>query len=225
MLVGVTDITGYSIGAGGGIRSVPTPFAPGGGGTIGGIPGTTLPPTIGGGGLQPPTGIDIPGTPLGGGVCPSGTRCIGPSFQGPFGLTLCLGTCSPYGTGGGGTGGTGGTADLPMPLQPVNGGGGVTPSGPSAAAGACPSGYRPNKSDYFLKDGTFVAKGTRCVRIRRRDLGNTKALRRADSRVDGFVNLARSALRHTGYRVVSKSSRVRRGPRTVVESGPGSVVS
>lgn len=48
--------------------------------------------------FQPPTGYQpFQDLPAGVGVCPPGTRCIGPSAQGPFGLKLCLGTCSPYG--------------------------------------------------------------------------------------------------------------------------------
>lgn len=50
--------------------------------------------------------------------------------------------------------------------------------------GAAPKGTHLNKSDYFLRDGTFVAKGTRLVRNRRRDPMNARALRRAISRVD-----------------------------------------
>lgn len=53
----------------------------------------------------------------------------------------------------------------------------------------CPSGYHPNKSDYFLKDGSFVAKGTRCVRNRSRNPANPRALRRSISRIDGFGRL------------------------------------
>lgn len=51
------------------------------------------------------------------------------------------------------------------------------------------------------------------VRRRRMNYGNTKALRRADRRITGFVKVARSALRHTNYKLVSKSagSRVRKG--------------
>lgn len=46
---------------------------------------------------------------------------------------------------------------------------------------------------------------------RRMNYGNTKALRRADRRIDGFVKVARSALKHTNYKVVSKSAGSRRG--------------
>ena len=68
-------------------------------------------------------------------------------------------------------------------------GGRVTPrfsigeTAPAAPAGAIPSGYRLNKSDYFLKDGTFVPKGTRLVKIRRRNALNPKALKAAMSRL------------------------------------------
>ena len=50
---------------------------------------------------------------------------------------------------------------------------------------AIPSGYRLNKSSYFLKDGTFVPKGTKLVKVRRRNSLNMKALNRAISRVNG----------------------------------------
>ena len=50
-----------------------------------------------------------------------------------------------------------------------------------AAAGGCPQGYHPNKSDYMTKAG-FVAEGSKCVRNRRRNLSNgranTRSLRR-----------------------------------------------
>ncbi len=54
---------------------------------------------------------------------------------------------------------------------------------------ACPSGYRPNKSDYFLKDGTYVEAGTRCVKNRRRNPMNPRALSRAIARIDGGKRL------------------------------------
>jgi len=43
-------------------------------------------------------------------------------------------------------------------------------------------------------------------RRRRMNVGNTRALRRAIRRTDGFVRLARSALKNTGFKIVSKSS-------------------
>ena len=50
---------------------------------------------------------------------------------------------------------------------------------------ACPSGHRANKTSYFLKDGTFVEKGSRCVKRRQRNPLNPKAMSRAIGRIDG----------------------------------------
>jgi len=51
----------------------------------------------------------------------------------------------------------------------------------TAAGSGCPQGFHPNKSDYFTQTG-FVAKHSKCVKNRRRNLSNgranTKALRR-----------------------------------------------
>jgi hypothetical protein len=58
---------------------------------------------------------------------------------------------------------------------------------------------------------------------RRMNVANPKALRRAIRREQGFVKLARRALKGTGYRITTtRSAR----PRTVQvrESGPGNVV-
>ncbi len=43
-------------------------------------------------------------------------------------------------------------------------------------------------------------------RRRRMNVGNAKALRRAIRRTDGFVRLSRSALKNTGFKIVSKSA-------------------
>jgi len=57
---------------------------------------------------------------------------------------------------------------------------GFVVAGPAVGDG-CPQGFHPNKSDYMTKGG-FVAKHSKCVRNRRRNLSNgranTKALRR-----------------------------------------------
>lgn len=70
---------------------------------------------------------------------------------------------------------------------------GLVVQGPTAVAstngGGCPSGSHPNKSDYFLRDGSFVPKGSRCVKNRRRNPMNPKALDRAISRVDSGKRL------------------------------------
>lgn len=57
---------------------------------------------------------------------------------------------------------------------------------------ACPSGYQPNKSDYFLKDGTFIAKGTKCVKRRRRNSLNPRAASRAAARLTGAKKAMRA---------------------------------
>jgi len=49
---------------------------------------------------------------------------------------------------------------------------------------ACPSGHRANKTSYFLKDGTFVEAGSRCVKRRQRNPMNPRALSRAIGRID-----------------------------------------
>lgn len=49
---------------------------------------------------------------------------------------------------------------------------------------AKPSGYHLNRADYWLKDGTFVPKGSRYVKNRRRNPLNPNALRRAVARID-----------------------------------------
>jgi hypothetical protein len=49
---------------------------------------------------------------------------------------------------------------------------------------ACPSGFHANKADYFLRDGTFVPAGTKCVKNRRRNPMNVRALRSSVARID-----------------------------------------
>lgn len=91
---------------------------------------------------------------------------------------------------------------LPQPPAGTIGGavsfpGGVTvsgamvPGGPGGVpAGMCPSGY------HLAKDGSG-----RLVRNRRMNVANPKALRKAIRRTDGFVKLAKRALKGTGYAV------------------------
>jgi hypothetical protein len=81
-----------------------------------------------------------------------------------------------------------GFANVPAPQQvPVPGIiGRVQRALPGGQTGmmSCPAGHRPNKSSYFLKDGTYVEKGSVCVRIRRRNPFNPRALDRAMSRLE-----------------------------------------
>lgn len=66
----------------------------------------------------------------------------------------------------------------------------------------------------------------RTVKKRRRmNVANASALRRALRRQQGFVKLARRALKGSGYTIVTRGSRTPRGPRTIVESGSGSVIT
>lgn len=66
----------------------------------------------------------------------------------------------------------------------------IVPGGATGFEGlGCPSGFHPNKGDYFLRDGSFVAKGSRCVRNRRRNPMNPRALSRAIGRVDSGKRL------------------------------------
>jgi len=74
---------------------------------------------------------------------------------------------------------------------------------------ACPKGMRLNKSDYFLKDGSFIAAGSRCVSIRRSNPANVRALRRAIRREEGFIRLAK----RTGLVALPKARRVRKAAR------------
>lgn len=57
--------------------------------------------------------------------------------------------------------------------------------GPNGA----PRGMRLNKSDYFLRDGTFVPAGTRWVKSRRRNPANARATSRAIARVGSAKKL------------------------------------
>jgi len=49
--------------------------------------------------------------------------------------------------------------------------------------GACPSGYHLNTSSYFLKSGEFVPARSKCVKNRRRNPLNPRALSRATGRL------------------------------------------
>ena len=64
---------------------------------------------------------------------------------------------------------------------------GAVPVGPAMA---CPPGMRANKSSYFLRDGTFVPKNSRCVAVRRRNPGNSRANDRAIGRIESAKKMA-----------------------------------
>lgn len=76
--------------------------------------------------------------------------------------------------------GPGGTTPT---LQPHQGGRQVVPAESYAVCNI--KGHHMNKSDYFLKSGEFVARGTKCVRNRRMNPLNGHAARKAISRIKG----------------------------------------
>jgi len=94
-------------------------------------------------------------------------------------------------------GGSTGFTNLPEALIPRGPGGiaGLLPGVPGGVTGfaqenggcppgdACPKGHHLNRSTYFLKDGTLVVEGTRCVANRRRNPENFRANRKAAGRL------------------------------------------
>lgn len=68
-------------------------------------------------------------------------------------------------------------------------------------------GRRTGAASEILGRATVRGAGMEMApRRRRMNVGNAKALRRAIRRTDGFVRLAKSALKNTGFKIVSKSS-------------------
>jgi hypothetical protein len=88
---------------------------------------------------------------------------------------------------------------IPMPGGATIRPGAVIPGGtPFFTPGECPKGFRKNKSSYFLKNGQHVPRGSKCVRYRRMNVANTRALKRSTRRLTSFENLVkreRKALR------------------------------
>jgi len=69
-----------------------------------------------------------------------------------------------------------------------------TPQGGMCATGSM-GGYHLNKSDYFLRSGEFVPKGSKWVKNRKRNPANARATSRAISRVVGAKRYATSLSR------------------------------
>ena len=167
----------------------------------------------------------VPGFPqgkTGTGCRTPGDLCLGEVFCTILGCA-CLGICVP------GVLPPPGNGVFP-PFVPGNGGGGPPPPLPPApppptappqaapslsscpprvgavAAVACPAGCHPNKSDYFLKGGSFIPRGTRCVRNRRRNPLNPRALDRAISRIGS----AQNAVARLGFQKKAPRRRTRK---------------
>jgi len=69
-----------------------------------------------------------------------------------------------------------------------------TPAGAMCPTGSM-GGYHLNKSDYFLRSGEFVPKGSKWVKNRKRNPANARATSRAISRVVGAKRYATSLSR------------------------------
>jgi hypothetical protein len=69
------------------------------------------------------------------------------------------------------------------------------PFGDTGVGSGCAQGHHPNRSGYFTRDG-YVAKGTRCVRNRKRNPLNPRALDRSMSRLAS----AGKALKGLGFK-------------------------
>lgn len=168
-----------------------------------------------------------------GSSCPNGQVCLGQEFCTVIGC-LCLGVCVPTGisvpipglpfdpglpppSGPAPTPTPTPTpippAPTPAPLPPPQAApslGTCVPRAGAVAAVACPAGCHPNKADYFLKSGSFVARGTRCVRNRRRNPLNPRALDRAISRIGS----AQNAVARLGFQKKSPRRR-KRAPASI----------
>ena len=79
-----------------------------------------------------------------------------------------------------------GTGDGRGGVQPIQTQDGVCPPG-----AVCPKGMRLNKTSYFLRDGTFVQRESRCVRIRRRDALNGRAALNSTRRLVAYTKANR----------------------------------
>lgn len=116
-----------------------------------------------------------------------------------------LPTPPPAMTGGGfgGGPGIGGPMILPGFQPPPVGGdrqwdiGSALPGGRPltyTTGGYCPAGYRLNKSGHWRKNGTFVPPGSTCVKCRKMNVTNPRALRKGIRRAQGFAKLAKRVL-------------------------------
>lgn len=104
---------------------------------------------------------------------------------------------------------------------------GLIPKGPGGIAGLLPGvpggisgfaeaqtngavcslrGFHLNRSSYFLRDGTFVPRGTKFVRNRTKNKSNGRANDSAIKRLDGAQDQAKKVLKATGWRTISKQS-------------------
>jgi len=111
------------------------------------------------------------------------------------------------------SGGRGGGERVPADLRNVVEAGQRMRAG-STTNGLCPDeprvcpprGFHLNKSSYFLRDGTFVERGTVFVRNRRLNNANGRAQAKAITRLEKGADNAKKLLKATGFRTISKQS-------------------
>jgi len=60
--------------------------------------------------------------------------------------------------------------------------------------GLCPAGYRLNKSGHWRKNGTYVPPASVCVKCRKMNVTNPRALRKGIRRAQGFAKLAKRVM-------------------------------
>jgi len=99
----------------------------------------------------------------------------------------------------------------------VRGGRPSTNGCPPEAQVCAPRGFHLNKSSYFLRDGTFIERGSIFVRNRRLNNANGRAQDKAIVRLEKGQDHAKKLLKATGWRTISKqSSREMRNARKAV---------
>jgi len=84
-----------------------------------------------------------------------------------------------------------------------DGGNGLCPDEPRICP---PRGFHINKSSYFLRDGTFIPRGSKFVRNRRLNNANGRAQGKAIVRLEKGAENAKKLLKATGWRTISKQS-------------------
>lgn len=117
-------------------------------------------------------------------------------IRGPFGTGIGLG---PY---------AGGQAPVGTMLPPSQG-------GFTQACGI--KGTRPNKSGYYKQrtrgnpaDVVYIPKGSVCVKTRRMNVANARALRRSIRRAQGFAKMARRVMTFVSARAPKGRAKFRR---------------
>jgi len=86
---------------------------------------------------------------------------------------------------------------------PTGNGNGACPAEPTVCP---PRGFHLNRSSYFLRDGTFIEKGSIFVRNRRLNNANGRAQDKAIVRLEKGQDHAKKLLKATGWRTISKLS-------------------